>query len=166
MNKPPKVVMDRVTREITEAYKQALKVVPRMRGMEPQDVYGNAELQSAVLTAALSTVATRQIVSDTLAEALAPRKCRRPGCVNEATRHDYGEPGPRQLAWCSSACRAWTRRMERQARDFPICAHCGVEAGYAGIGRPRKFCSDRCRVAAYRARKRTGIRTPRSVVAA
>lgn len=115
MSKLPKAVIDRVAREIADAYKDALNVVPRMQGKNPQDVYGNEELQSAVLTAALTAVATRPFMADTLAEALAPRKCRRPGCPNEATRYDYGVPGPRQLTWCSSACRAWTRRMERRS---------------------------------------------------
>lgn len=113
MSKPPKAVVDRVARELADAYRDALNVVPRMRGMNPQDVYGDAELRSAVLTAALSAVATRPIVADTLAEALAPRKCQRPGCPNEAVRREYR--GPWYPVWCSSACRAWTRRMERRA---------------------------------------------------
>lgn len=46
------------------------------------------------------------------------------------------------------------RNAEKDARDFPLCAHCGEETEYAGTGRHRKYCSDRCRVAAYRARKR------------
>ena len=112
MSKLPKVVVDRMVREITDAYRDALNVVPRMRGMNPQDVFGDEELQSAVLTAAMSAVATRPTVAATLAEALAPRKCQRPGCVNEATRREYG--GPREPVWCSSACRAWARRMERR----------------------------------------------------
>lgn len=46
------------------------------------------------------------------------------------------------------------------ARDAPICAYCGEEGEYACIGRHRKYCQDRCRVYAYRARKR-GVPTPR-----
>lgn len=48
-------------------------------------------------------------------------------------------------------------------RDFPACAHCGEEAEYAGTGRHRKYCSDKCRVYAHRARK--GRKSTRSVPA-
>lgn len=38
------------------------------------------------------------------------------------------------------------------------CARDGCEesTGWTGVGRPRRFCSDRCRVAHYRAEKRAG----------
>ncbi|MFE1872612.1 hypothetical protein ACFW9N_17150 [Streptomyces sp. NPDC059496] len=33
------------------------------------------------------------------------------------------------------------------------CAHCGESAGWTGKGRPRRFCSPRCKQADYRKRK-------------
>ncbi|MEV6684888.1 hypothetical protein AB0N28_06055 [Streptomyces sp. NPDC051130] len=35
-----------------------------------------------------------------------------------------------------------------------LCAHCEESTGWDGVGRPRKFCSDRCKQAFYRAAKR------------
>lgn len=34
------------------------------------------------------------------------------------------------------------------------CEHCGDNAGWDGIGRPRRFCSPRCKTAFYRATKK------------
>ncbi|GHJ27124.1 hypothetical protein TPA0910_15570 [Streptomyces hygroscopicus subsp. sporocinereus] len=34
------------------------------------------------------------------------------------------------------------------------CEHCGVNAGWDGAGRPRRFCSPRCKTAFYRAAKK------------
>lgn len=64
------------------------------------------------------------------------------------------DAGPGDPCWELQEAEAERKRAELDARDFPICAHCGAEAEYAGRGRHRKYCSDRCRVAAYRARKR------------
>lgn len=64
------------------------------------------------------------------------------------------DAGPDDECWELQNKEATRRAREEDERDFPICAHCGVEAEYAGRGRHRKYCSDRCRVAAYRARKR------------
>jgi endogenous inhibitor of DNA gyrase (YacG/DUF329 family) len=41
--------------------------------------------------------------------------------------------------------------MERAEAE---CAHCGNPAGWTGRGRPRRYCSNRCKTAAYRNRKR------------
>jgi len=35
-----------------------------------------------------------------------------------------------------------------------ICAHCGADLEHKGTGRPRRFCSTRCRVAHLRAMRR------------
>lgn len=53
-----------------------------------------------------------------------------------------------------------TLQNERVAQRFTLdserhaktCAHCGEWAGWDGIGRPRRFCSNRCKTAHYRAR--------------
>lgn len=37
------------------------------------------------------------------------------------------------------------------------CAHCGENTGWDGVGRPRRFCSPRCRTAFYRAQRRSVI---------
>lgn len=103
-----------VARDLVANYRKALDAVAEYRGIRPQDVLGDAEAESAVLIAAMALVASGPTAA-TLAEALAPRKCRRPGCPNEAVRREY--KGPWYPVWCSSACRAWTRRMEqREAR--------------------------------------------------
>jgi hypothetical protein len=39
----------------------------------------------------------------------------------------------------------------KEARATAVCAHCGEPVGWAGRGRPRKYCSGRCKVAAFRA---------------
>lgn len=64
------------------------------------------------------------------------------------------DAGPDDPCWDLQEEEAKRKFLAEDARDFPICAHCGAEAEYAGRGRHRKYCSDRCRVAAYRARKR------------
>src|SRR5690606_15432374 len=69
------------------------------------------------------------------------------------------DAGPDDPCWDLQQEEAKRKREAEDARDFPICAHCGAEAEYAGRGRHRKYCSDRCRVAAYRARKRTPTST-------
>lgn len=58
------------------------------------------------------------------------------------------------------ACKLMQDDLE-EAADFAaedranaLCEHCGESAGWTGNGRPRKFCSDRCKTAEYRARKR------------
>ncbi|MEV6420557.1 hypothetical protein [Streptomyces sp. NPDC051662] len=38
-------------------------------------------------------------------------------------------------------------------REEAVCAHCGEPAGWSGRGRPRRFCSNRCKTADYRKRK-------------
>ena len=40
------------------------------------------------------------------------------------------------------------------ASSRPTCEHCGARLIWARTGRPRRFCSTRCRVAAHRARPR------------
>lgn len=40
-----------------------------------------------------------------------------------------------------------------EARRTARCAHCSEPAGWSGRGRPRRFCSRRCRQADYRKRK-------------
>ncbi|MEU7303736.1 hypothetical protein [Streptomyces sp. NPDC007206] len=49
------------------------------------------------------------------------------------------------------------RRLDAQiARDDRKCEHCGNWAGNEGnVGRPRRFCSNRCKTAHYRAEKRS-----------
>lgn len=69
------------------------------------------------------------------------------------------DAGPDDPCWELQNKEATRRAREEDARDFPICAHCGAEGEYAGRGRHRKYCSDRCRVAAYRARKRAAAST-------
>lgn len=70
------------------------------------------------------------------------------------------DAGPDDPCWDLQQEEAKRKREAEDARDFPICAHCGAEAEYAGRGRHRKYCSDRCRVAAYRARKRASTTSP------
>ncbi|MEU7163179.1 hypothetical protein AB0A70_00775 [Streptomyces morookaense] len=38
-------------------------------------------------------------------------------------------------------------------RKNATCAHCGEPAGWSGHGRPRRFCSNRCKTADYRKRR-------------
>ncbi|WHM36236.1 hypothetical protein [Streptomyces sp. BPTC-684] len=45
---------------------------------------------------------------------------------------------------------AWIAAEERKTAE---CAHCGEPAGWTGRGRPKRFCSRRCRQADYRKRK-------------
>ncbi|MGK5533483.1 hypothetical protein [Streptomyces sp. URMC 129] len=40
-----------------------------------------------------------------------------------------------------------------QARQNAVCENCGEPAGWSGRGRPRRYCSNRCKTAAYRHRK-------------
>lgn len=40
-----------------------------------------------------------------------------------------------------------------EARLSAQCVHCGESAGWTGKGRPRKYCSRRCKVADFRRRK-------------
>jgi endogenous inhibitor of DNA gyrase (YacG/DUF329 family) len=42
----------------------------------------------------------------------------------------------------------------KAARESAVCAHCGKSAGWTGRGRPKKYCSGRCKVADFRAAKR------------
>ena len=70
------------------------------------------------------------------------------------------DAGPDDPCWDLQQEEAKRKREAEDARDFPICAHCGAEAEYAGRGRHRKYCSDRCRVAAYRARKHATPTSP------
>lgn len=59
------------------------------------------------------------------------------------------------LAWCQIAQQATTNE------EFRSCGWCGthfVVAGREGHRRSRRFCSDRCRVAANRAKKRDSSR--------
>ncbi|WP_157995663.1 hypothetical protein [Thermomonospora amylolytica] len=44
------------------------------------------------------------------------------------------------------------RRAAEDARWDAVCI-CGINAGWDGVGRPRKYCSTKCRVRAHRARK-------------
>jgi len=69
------------------------------------------------------------------------------------------DAGPGDECWELQNEEAARKAREIDARDFPICAYCGAEAEYAGRGRHRKYCSDRCRAAAYRARKRASTST-------
>lgn len=36
---------------------------------------------------------------------------------------------------------------------MPVCHHCGTEFDETGVGRPPRFCSSRCRVAAFRLKR-------------
>jgi len=46
------------------------------------------------------------------------------------------------------------RKLELDdARWEKTCEHCGEHAGWNGRGRPRRFCSNRCKTAFYRAAK-------------
>lgn len=40
-----------------------------------------------------------------------------------------------------------------EARRQASCAHCGESAGWTGRGRPKRFCTRRCRQANYRKRR-------------
>lgn len=106
-----KKAADAVARDLVANYRKALNAVAEYRGIRPQDVLGDADAEGAVLVAATALIAGGPAAA-ILAEALAPRRCQRPGCPNEATRREY--KGPRHPVWCSSACRAWTRRMEQR----------------------------------------------------
>lgn len=65
-----------------------------------------------------------------------------------------------------ATCRELQQERDRIAREHAdeldeqrweaTCARegCDESTGWEGVGRPRRFCSDRCRVAHYRAEKR------------
>lgn len=162
-----KQAADAVARDLVANYRKALNAVAEYRGIRPQDVLGDADAEGAVLVAAMALIAGGPAAAK-LTETLAPRKCQRSGCPNEATRREF--KGPWYPVWCSSACRTWARRMgwrierrgarrnvEKGARNVLLCAHCGAETECAGPQRHRKYCSDRCRMAAYKARKRAAL---------
>jgi endogenous inhibitor of DNA gyrase (YacG/DUF329 family) len=44
------------------------------------------------------------------------------------------------------------RELEDQRWDKE-CEHCGENTGWDGVGRPRRFCSNRCKTAFYRAER-------------
>ena len=72
------------------------------------------------------------------------------------------DAGPGDPCWDLQNAEIAANQEAENTRDFPTCLHCGEESEYLGGGdrggRHRKYCSDSCRVAAYRARKRKGIR--------
>lgn len=45
---------------------------------------------------------------------------------------------------------AWLAAEERKTAE---CAHCGEPAGWSGRGRPKRFCTPRCKQADYRKRR-------------
>ncbi|MBB5493131.1 hypothetical protein NE857_30550 [Nocardiopsis exhalans] len=69
-------------------------------------------------------------------------------------RDDNADVFPGDECWTLQKADMRRALEAQQTIDSPLCSHCGEEGEYAGIGRHRKYCSDRCRVAAYRARKR------------
>lgn len=72
---------------------------------------------------------------------------------------DDADAGPGDPCWELQNAADAAEAAAVDARDFPECAHCGQETEYAGTGRHRKYCSGRCRVYAYRARKGRNART-------
>lgn len=75
-----------------------------------------------------------------------------------AERDAIADAGPKDLCWELQEAEDAVKSAAVDTRDFPECAHCGAEDEYAGTGRHRKYCSDRCRVYAHRAQK--GRKTP------
>lgn len=45
------------------------------------------------------------------------------------------------------------RDEAEELREYAECEHCGADIGYGGKGRPRRFCTPRCRTAFYRAER-------------
>lgn len=64
----------------------------------------------------------------------------------------------------SATCRDMQAERERQRTAVRLaldeerwekaCEHCGENTGWEGAGRPRRFCSSRCKTAFYRAAKK------------
>ena len=75
---------------------------------------------------------------------------------------EIADAGPGDLCWELQQREEAERKAAIDKRDYPTCAYCGQEAEYAGIGRHRKYCSDKCRVYAHRARKGRKGRTTSS----
>ena len=61
----------------------------------------------------------------------------------------------------SPSCAQLQYEMEQRARELEnerydrMCAHCGEFTGWDGLGRPRRFCSPRCKTAFYRQQRRS-----------
>lgn len=82
-------------------------------------------------------------------------------CKQCGRRFVHTEQGPGQLKRCSDACieasklarrGAWVKRRTAQRserRDGKRCEHCGE--AFVAKRATRRYCSDRCRVAAFRA---------------
>lgn len=65
--------------------------------------------------------------------------------------------GQASAACCEMQSALFTQRLDGQsARWDATCARegCDDNAGWDGVGRPRRFCSPRCKTAHYRAEKR------------
>jgi hypothetical protein len=94
--------------------------------------------------------------------------CVTPGEAAEATVASVCEGcgqlmmSPVVVATCSDRCAQRERRARRRQSRRLFCANCGDVA--TGLNRDAKFCSARCRQAAYRRRK-AGPRRPAGSVA-
>lgn len=79
-------------------------------------------------------------------EAFQPKNARQRWC-------DYAEEAERDCQSIQDDLEEAAEYAAEERREV-LCEHCGESAGWTGQGRPRKFCSNRCKTAEYRARKR------------
>jgi len=104
-----------------------------------------------------------------------------PRCKMQAYRRDKGQkPAERVCVLCGATfrplrgkqtycdylndadetCSAMQNELAARKRELEdvrydkACEHCGEWAGWDGVGRPRRFCSSRCKTAFYRAAKK------------
>jgi endogenous inhibitor of DNA gyrase (YacG/DUF329 family) len=66
---------------------------------------------------------------------------------------DYEDQADGSCAQLQNELRQRARELENERFD-KLCDHCGEFTGWDGVGRPRRFCSARCKTAFYRAAKK------------
>lgn len=69
---------------------------------------------------------------------------------------DYEEQADGSCSAMQNELRDRARALDDERWDKE-CAHCGENTGWDGIGRPRRFCSSRCKTAFYRASKKVKL---------
>lgn len=130
-----------------------------------QEMWCGERCRSAARSAARRPL--RRVVCELCGEVFVTQNSRKKRCAlasgvdpespRYADRHAeadrVADAGPDDPCWELQEAELREEREAENARDFPTCAHCGEGAEYWGTGRHRKYCSDKCRVYAYRARK-------------
>ncbi len=69
---------------------------------------------------------------------------------------DYEDQADGSCADLQNELRQGARELENDRYD-KACEHCEEWTGWDGVGRPRRFCSARCKTAHYRAAKKAKI---------